>query len=91
MPVAFQHCTSLTAVTIPETVLGIAKTAFEDCGDVTIYGWSGSCAEAFAKSNDIPFRVLDPQAGDLNRDGQVNLKDVVLLRRYIAGGWDVEL
>ena len=27
--------------------------------------------------------------GDLNGDGNVNLKDVVLLRRSIAGGWNV--
>lgn len=29
--------------------------------------------------------------GDVNGDGQVTLKDAVLIRRYIAGGWDVEL
>ena len=30
-------------------------------------------------------------AGDLNGDGKVNLKDVTILRRYIAGGWGIEL
>ncbi len=30
-------------------------------------------------------------AGDVNNDGEIDLKDVVLIRRYIAGGWDVEL
>ena len=29
--------------------------------------------------------------GDINEDGSINLKDVVLLRRYIAGGWNVTL
>ena len=29
--------------------------------------------------------------GDVNGDGSVNLKDVVVLRRYIAGGWNVIL
>ena len=29
--------------------------------------------------------------GDVNNDGSINLKDVVMLRRYIAGGWGVEL
>ena len=29
--------------------------------------------------------------GDLNGDGNINTTDVVLLRRYIAGGYDVEL
>lgn len=31
------------------------------------------------------------QSGDLNGDNSVNLKDVVLLRRFIAGGWNVVL
>ena len=30
-------------------------------------------------------------SGDVNNDGEIDLKDVVLIRRYIAGGWDVEL
>lgn len=30
-------------------------------------------------------------AGDANADGEVNLKDVVLLRRWLAGGWDAEI
>ena len=29
--------------------------------------------------------------GDVNSDGAIDLKDVVLIRRFIAGGWDVEL
>ena len=29
--------------------------------------------------------------GDANGDGSLNLKDVVLIRRYIAGGWGVTI
>lgn len=29
------------------------------------------------------------EKGDINGDGTINLKDVVMLRRYIAGGWNV--
>ena len=32
-----------------------------------------------------------PLSGDINNDGSINLKDAVLLRRYIAGGWNVTL
>ena len=35
--------------------------------------------------------VLDRVAGDVNADGIVNLMDVVILRRYLAGGWDVTI
>jgi hypothetical protein len=31
------------------------------------------------------------KSGMYNGDGLVNLKDVVLLRRYVAGGWGVTL
>ena len=30
-------------------------------------------------------------SGDANNDGTIDLKDVVIIRRYVAGGWDVEL
>ncbi|MGN0634858.1 MAG: carbohydrate-binding domain-containing protein [Acutalibacteraceae bacterium] len=30
-------------------------------------------------------------AGDANGDGEVNLKDVVQIQRFLAGGWDVEI
>ena len=30
-------------------------------------------------------------AGDANEDGKVDLKDVILIRRCIAGGWDVDI
>ena len=30
-------------------------------------------------------------SGDANEDGKVDLKDVILIRRCIAGGWDVKL
>ncbi len=30
-------------------------------------------------------------AGDVNGDAKVNFKDVVLIRRYIAGGWNIEI
>ena len=33
----------------------------------------------------------DGLPGDVNKDGLVDLKDVVLIRRYIVGGWDVTI
>lgn len=33
----------------------------------------------------------ESNAGDVNNDGEIDLKDVVIIRRFIAGGWDVEL
>lgn len=35
--------------------------------------------------------ILDYTSGDLNDDGVINMQDVVLLRRYIVGGYDVDI
>ncbi len=29
--------------------------------------------------------------GDVNGDGEITSKDVTILRRYLAGGWNVEI
>ena len=62
-----------------ETAPGLYNIQLEGTGD-----WFGTKTITY---------MIKPQSilGDLNGDETVNLKDVVLLRRYIAGGWSVTL
>ncbi len=55
---AFTGCTSLAAALIPSSVKTIAEDAFEDCDNLTIFGESGSFAQTYAKSFNIPFKKL---------------------------------
>ncbi|MBR3448365.1 MAG: leucine-rich repeat protein [Oscillospiraceae bacterium] len=94
---AFSRCRKLTGITIPESVTTIHKNAFDPLfSRVTIRGYSGSYAEAFAQSHNIKFESLvdapEPQVkyGDVNDDGSVDLKDVTELRRALAD-WDVTI
>lgn len=100
-----ESCDALVSVTIlnPECSFCPDRSVFpqfyhEKTGTwesaVTIYGAKDSTAQAYAAEFGFSFSVIggeETQTGDLNADGAVNLKDVVLLRRYIAGGWNVTL
>ena len=64
--------------------------------DFVLYG--GTAAKRYANENGMnyggaaaPSEVIEAKAGDLNGDTNINLKDVVMLRRAIAGGWNVDL
>ena len=54
----FADCTGLTSVTIPAGVTEISGSAFEKCKKLTIHAPAGSCAEQYAKENNIPFQAL---------------------------------
>jgi len=36
-------------------------------------------------------QTINETNADVNNDGSFDLKDVTILRRYLAGGWNVEL
>ena len=57
---AFYQCEKLEEIYIPESVTAIDDTAFSGCGSLVIYGKTGSYAQTFAVSKDIPF--VDPAA-----------------------------
>lgn len=57
--------------------------------DGDFYDENLNYVEASIENGDIT--VLDCTPGDLNGDSKVNIKDVILLRRYIIGGYDVKI
>lgn len=63
---AFANCTGLTEITIPQGVTNIATSAFSYKDRLTIYGVSGSYAEAFAQDNDFTFVAREVPATSVN-------------------------
>ena len=84
---SFAGCTSLEKVVIPKTVKNISAKAFLNCDKLTIFGYTNSYAQTYAEENGINFVALDEKTlyGDVNLDGKIDINDVTLLQRYIAG------
>ena len=59
-PYAFENCTSLTSITIPYSVINISDCAFFSSRLTTIYGYTNSYAEAYARENGYSFVPITP-------------------------------
>ncbi|MBR5372797.1 MAG: leucine-rich repeat protein [Oscillospiraceae bacterium] len=95
---AFGYCYAVDSFTFPSTIKEIGDWALAEARSLrAITGYEGTVAEEKAALMEKKFISLgkagEPAAvkGDMNGDGAVNLKDVTILRRYIAGGWTVVL
>ena len=55
---AFAGCDNLESITIQNKETEIDIKAFKDCPKLSIYGYAGSSAEAYAKKYSIPFITL---------------------------------
>ncbi len=82
---AFYVCDSLNSITIPASVTEIGKNLAHSYSGVSIFGYTGSTAESYAKENKYAFYSLSASVGDVNEDGVVNLMDAIALNKYLAG------
>ena len=95
---AFEDCAGLEDVHIPASVTEIGDNAFSGCSNLAyICCNTEDCyAKTYADENNIEFRLCEHcmterVAGDASGDGVLDLRDAVLIRRYLAGGWDVTI
>ena len=82
---AFFVCDSLKSITIPTSVTEIGTSLARSYSGVSIFGYTGSTAEFYAKENNYAFYSLSASVGDVNEDGVVNLMDAIALNKYLAG------
>lgn len=91
---AFCNCTSLKSITVPPSVAFIGRLAF-GYGEINgiffkteefkIICEENSVAHTYAAVNGFSYTLFSEVLwGDADGDGTVSLKDVILLRRYIA-------
>lgn len=88
---AFQKCSGLTETTIPEGVTSIGSYAFYGCSNLkdifypkSVDDWNSitlGTNNDILKTATIHFNSL---LGDVNQDGNVNIKDVSIIQMYLA-------
>lgn len=82
---AFAECSSLEYLELPETVTNIEAKAFENDKNLTLGVHYDSYAYYYAKSNSVPYIVLEGvKLGDTNGDGCVTISDVTSIQRHLA-------
>ena len=57
---AFEECTDLNDIIIPNSVTNIESSTFSNCSTVTIYSYANSYAQKFAEDQNLSFKVLNP-------------------------------
>lgn len=55
---AFKGCTALEKVTVLLKTTSFGSSVFSGCTKVTLYGYDGSRAQAYAEKNSIPFVII---------------------------------
>ncbi|MBE6563105.1 MAG: hypothetical protein E7660_05155 [Ruminococcaceae bacterium] len=93
---AFSGCASLTKIRLPETLTAVKSRAFGNAGLVTVEyaGTEDEWGDVGIASGNNPLKNAEfvfnaqPEAdilsGDVNGDGEIDAKDMLLLKKYIA-------
>ena len=94
---AFCGCTSLTSITIPDSVTTIELHAFYDCKNLETVYYNGTPDDRSKMEIDNEYNGNDALLnatwvygnaggnGDATGDGSVDMKDVLQVRKFIAG------
>ncbi len=93
----FSNCSSLTNVTIPASVTSIGDSAFSGCSSLTdvYYGgteseWNAIAIDAYNEevtNATIHFIAV----GDLDGNREIDVKDVISIRRCLTGGYNLTI
>lgn len=91
---AFESCESLKHITITRSVETISADAFANCPSLESVTFKGSQADwakvTVLENNDdllgasFTFEEILAMLGDVNGDGEVGLKDALMMRKYLA-------
>ena len=82
---AFYKCTGLKYISIPESVTSVSEDGFYRCGALNITCKKGSTADNISLYPSGSTIVYYVENGDINGDGSIDMRDVIILMKYVTG------
>lgn len=82
---AFYKCTGLKYIFIPESVTSVSEDGFYRCGALNITCKKGSTADNISLYPSGSTIVYYVEKGDINGDGSIDMRDVIILMKYVTG------
>lgn len=82
---AFYKCTGLKYIFIPESVTSVSEDGFYRCGALNVTCKKGSTADNISLYPSGSTIVYYVEKGDINGDGSIDMRDVILLMKYVTG------
>lgn len=82
---AFYKCTGLKYVSIPESVTSVSEDGFYRCGALNVTCKKGSTADNISLYPSGSTIVYYVEKGDINGDGSIDMRDVIILMKYVTG------
>ena len=82
---AFYKCTGLKYIFIPESVTSVSEDGFYRCGALNVTCKKGSTADNISLYPSGSTIVYYVEKGDINGDGSIDMRDVIILMKYVTG------
>lgn len=90
----FWGCVDLAEITVPKSVVNVTANAFvseNDARDFTVNCYANSAAHKACVNAGITVNLLDTYYGDANGDGDINLLDLITIRKHLAKWQNIEI
>lgn len=84
---SFAFCKGLGNLELPDSIEKFGENVFGGCENITLVVNRPSAAHEYAKQSGTPF-IADGITlfGDVDGDGNLSIKDLILLAQYVSGG-----
>lgn len=82
---AFADCPKLEDVYFPSSVTSISESAFNNSTKVVFNCFKNTYVHQYAVSHNISVELLDPEQGDANCNGVLDINDATTIQKSVAG------